>query len=301
MVTPRKLAKIDSSALKVRYEIGKKRAKINDIQRLANEDFDQFIDWYWDSGSSRRLWSVIIRAVAILSGLLATLAINPLVLERYFDNDPNMILSRVAVFVALAGGCLTLDWAYSVTHKYTVWTAQAFDYSVDKTDFNAAFNKMFSGLTDDELTKEHFDKALNLALDTLSEFKEKARDETEEWATNLQSVVSQLRNSNKIYQTESQKASVKAMQEHEAEAQEQKKKALSVGLTIKLGKNTKKDSRCVVMDADHSKIFMETLAGPNESISTFLAKGQYVVKMKIHDDVVSSRAVTLDKDKTVTF
>lgn len=90
--------------------------------------------------------------------------------------------------------------------------AFAYELGVDKAIFNIAFLKLYMDPEDKDLTQEAFIEARDLAQSTVMEFKEKRRDETKDWANNLQSVLEALKKSNKQLITDLKTESLKAVE-----------------------------------------------------------------------------------------
>lgn len=263
------------------------------LRDATNQDLQAFIDYYvrWSGHFSNA--SKFSRGSAVLSGVLAALAASPALGETLPLTLSSTPLAITAVI--LAGGVLTLDWAFGFTRKYTNWISLAYELGVEKAKFNIAFSKMYMEGDQSALDEAKFNKAKILAQETVKEFKIRRQQETAEWANNVQTVLASLRKSNTQQLTQLTTIYEEAKKDAESVPQH--------ALTIEVGKGSERNNTeltCLVCEAgSNNGSSMKVLAGGN--FGRFFKEGKYTLKLRAADQEIASLPVTLDQDKTVSL
>jgi len=278
-----------------------------------------FIKYYQPYTKWLKRLSVLTRMIAVLFGIIGLLLLNPLALTLVSD-DISSVLSKpntvywAGIVAILAGGALTTDFAFGFTRKHTNWNVTIFELLAEKAEFHAAFSGRFLSKHGVELTRDLFEEARKLSLDTVHEFSVKRAEETKLWAQNLQTVMQSLRQSNQALQTSAQSAASAARKKHEEEIvaaektrkEEEAAKAAAMqpsGLTIKIKTDAARSKSLKlliseILDDGNEKQCFESEVIPGGAVSKFLPKGRYTAKLLDNTSgaTVGARAVTLKED-----
>jgi hypothetical protein len=96
------------SAMEVVFSSDDARASFLDVHVVTSKDLDTFVTYYFSRSNNRRIWSILIRFIAVAAGSLAALSIT--------RGDPGQ-LSVASILAVIAGGTLAFDWAFNSRSK----------------------------------------------------------------------------------------------------------------------------------------------------------------------------------------
>ena len=169
---------------------GKAPANLEAVFAYVNLQCDSAVSWYYAKKRSKRILGYMLRLFAIIS--IAVAGVIPVVGEIY-ENNEIPIISPAWATVALAVGALliTVDrfGGYTTGWVRFVRTAQAL--TALKSKYQIEWEKSRAATQESEETAKYQDQ-FTLCHDYLSRVNAIVQTETDEWAREFQSVLTEL-------------------------------------------------------------------------------------------------------------
>lgn len=270
------------------------QASVDNIRSATNQDLQIVIDYYKNRAGRRWWFSGVTRWVAITAAVASALAINPIVQKWLGFIKPEDLLNIISVFIAVAGFFLSIDWAFSVTKKYTDWTIIAFQLAIEKDEFNLAFDTLAGNSAPN---KDLFQEAKRLCLDTVKEFDEKCLEETQDWAANLTAILKTLNSKHSTLSDTHKNASKKIIDELAPNLGQ-------FGLTVSIAeapKRTGKNLSLEILQFGNNTNAVREKVNPGEEVSTVSVSGRYILNLLNDEFKMSSKVINLNKDTRITI